>query len=556
MIKKLQVNISTKFNLSLLLISIVSFFCLNTITSQTIELINIYPGEESGYEKGIIFNDHIYFVGNNGEGAGVELMRTDGTEGGTTLVKDINPGAADTDFGDFYIHNNLLIFRVVVGNNMTEVYRSDGTEDGTFKIDELFIGTLGADRMVSFGDYLYYIKLNLSLDVVLHRTDGAVGGNVSLGVEGMKPGMFVYNDLMYFTGSVDGIQGLYSMSLDEDFTLLIPATADDGTPSISEGRAQRIGDDLFYIMSPSSAGKTLHKYNIATGENQLLIDPTLNPVQNVNHIHRFNDKIAFVATLPDTGIELWVSDGTVEGTNVLEINTSMGMPNGINFTLEGETLGDLFVFVGQTNEEGEELWATDGTPAGTFLLKDIREGNADSDPSSFIRRGNNLFFSALNPESGRELWMTDGTVEGTQLFVDIVEGSPSGNPSEFLIYNSCLYFRGIASDGGFELYKICDPLINTFEKEANTIAVNLFPNPSSSSGEINIGFPTSFLGEHVNLTVFSLDGRKVFSQQIITEENNTINFQQPLVGNFLIAGRNDKGKVIFTKLINRFPLAR
>jgi ELWxxDGT repeat protein len=79
-------------------------------------------------------------------------------------------------------------------------------------------------------------------------------------------------------------------------------------------------------------------------------------------------------------------------------------------------VGSLFYFSGNDGSHGNELWRSDGTPAGTFLLKDVRPGAYSSWPSVFTRSNGLLFFSA-----GQTLWKSDGTPEGTSP----VEGAPA-----------------------------------------------------------------------------------------------------------------------------------
>ena len=72
------------------------------------------------------------------------------------------------------------------------------------------------------------------------------------------------------------------------------------------------------------------------------------------------------------------------------------------------------VFDPNDGTDGVEPWVTDGTAAGTVLLKDISPGSASSSPQDFTRLLNgSLKFSASTAANGDELWMTDGTAAGT-----------------------------------------------------------------------------------------------------------------------------------------------
>src|ERR1700755_2231270 len=78
-------------------------------------------------------------------------------------------------------------------------------------------------------------------------------------------------------------------------------------------------------------------------------------------------------------------------------------------------MGDLACFVAEDDEHGAELWRSDGTDGGTFLLADIRPGSDTSYPEDLVVIGGTLYFSADDGVNGRELWRSDGTVAGTYM---------------------------------------------------------------------------------------------------------------------------------------------
>src|SRR5215208_3127821 len=76
--------------------------------------------------------------------------------------------------------------------------------------------------------------------------------------------------------------------------------------------------------------------------------------------------------------------------------------------------GTLF-FTADDGVHGRELWASDGTEAGTRLVKDLVPGSSGSFPEEMVAVGGTLFFSVFTPETGTELWKSDGTAAGTVL---------------------------------------------------------------------------------------------------------------------------------------------
>ena len=76
-------------------------------------------------------------------------------------------------------------------------------------------------------------------------------------------------------------------------------------------------------------------------------------------------------------------------------------------------------FAADDGTHGEELWVTDGTVAGTKMVKDINPGSSSSSICWMHRFNDKVVFSADNGEDGSELWISDGTEEGTYMVLDI-----------------------------------------------------------------------------------------------------------------------------------------
>jgi len=161
--------------------------------------------------------------------------------------------------------------------------------------------------------------------------------------------------------------------------------------------------------------------------------------------------------------EIWKSDGTAAGTsNVYTLPNAIGVSNGgqffsdrqstYNFSLDGTT--NILYFGQYDAANGNELWRTDGTTAGTFLLKDIKPGSGGSFPWGFCKIGNEVFFNATEITFERKLWKTDGTTAGTvQVPVAepffIVDGAIAklGSKMVFFAHNTIDGYEPYISDG-------------------------------------------------------------------------------------------------------------
>lgn len=154
---------------------------------------------------------------------------------------------------------------------------------------------------------------------------------------------------------------------------------------------------------------------------------------------KFNGKYYFTADFSGKS-PLFYTDGTATGTGYLkeDVKTLISW----NVT-ERAVVNNTLIFVGDTQNEGTELWITDGTEAGTVLLKDIYVGDKDSDPEDFFvtQDKSKLFFTAKTENEGRELWVTDGTASGTKLVKDIHTGTSGDDINSITEMNGNVYFE-------------------------------------------------------------------------------------------------------------------
>lgn len=125
--------------------------------------------------------------------------------------------------------------------------------------------------------------------------------------------------------------------------------------------------------------------------------------------------LLFFTARDENGRELWKSDGTDEGT-VRVLDLKPGRESGFTEIPADHPFADvdgtLFFAVGD-DAHGNELWKSDGTAEGTIMVKDIRPGSEGSNPRSLSVVDGILFFTADDGAHGRELWKSDGTESGT-----------------------------------------------------------------------------------------------------------------------------------------------
>ncbi|MEI9809547.1 MAG: ELWxxDGT repeat protein [Bacteroidota bacterium] len=181
-----------------------------------------------------------------------------------------------------------------------------------------------------------------------------------------------------------------------------------------------------------------------------------------------------------TDWKLWKSDGTTAGTVMVKdmyTGSTSGTPNAGNPQTFCVMNGKLYFYGVDAN--GAELWVTDGTTGGTYMIKDIFAGGS-SGPTRLTAAGTTLYFRATNgTTNGAELWKTDGTSGGTSMVKDIYSGSGSSNPDQLVLIGSDLYFQANDNVSGAELWKSDGTSSGTvLVKDINT-AVNTASTPTN-----------------------------------------------------------------------------
>jgi ELWxxDGT repeat protein len=190
------------------------------------------------------------------------------------------------------------------------------------------------------------------------------------------------------------------------------------------------GDEL-WITDGTSAGTQMVK-DIRPPNTNTLGDPNYDGSEPKFFAQMDDGRILFQAKDDEyRRTELWITDGTEEGTNLFMDLDEYSSAEPEYLTALGN--GRIVFSYDDPFNTGRELWVTDGTVGGTQLLKDINPSLTfprSSDPEYFKAVGEDrVIFIADDKIHGKELWVTDGTAAGTQLLRDITPGSDG---SEFL----------------------------------------------------------------------------------------------------------------------------
>ncbi|WP_040278277.1 ELWxxDGT repeat protein [Psychroserpens damuponensis] len=129
--------------------------------SGTILVKNINPSSSSNATNFIDINGTLFFTANDGTN-GQELWKSDGTESGTVLVKNINQNSNQSSIQyydlQFVIHQDKLYFEADDGINGSELWVSDGTSSGTQLLRDINIGNNSSNitKLTSTSNYVLF----------------------------------------------------------------------------------------------------------------------------------------------------------------------------------------------------------------------------------------------------------------------------------------------------------------------------------------------------------------------------------------------------------------
>jgi ELWxxDGT repeat protein len=372
-----------------------------------------------------------YFVADDGV-HGRELWRSDGTQAGTRLVRNIRADAEGTARGSRPAHltavGDTLFFSADDGKHGPELWRSDGTRAGTVLVKDIApTGGSGPQELARLGRKIFFTARDGRHGRELWRSDGSRTGTVL--VKDILPRAPYYN---FPINDVTSIGGKLFFA------------ADDGAT----------GSELW--SSGGTRASTVLVRDIRLPKYEEADFPGSTP----SGFTGFGGQVYFSADDGWRGSELWASDGTRAGTHLVkdiqpdEVYDGSSHPGG--FTVAG---GRLF-FAADGGPDGRALWASDGTGAGTVLVKAIDPTHPEpldgGGPSGLTRLGTDVMFADNEGVHGRELWRSDGTADGTVLVEDVNPTSgtePNGStPSALTTVGDRVFF--VADDGthGRELW--------------------------------------------------------------------------------------------------------
>lgn len=483
----------------------------------------------SSIEESVSFKGELFFTASDNL-HGAELWKSDGTPEGTTLLKDINEGPIGSNPQSFFAYEDKLYFTATTGALGQEIWVSDGTAGGTKNFLDMATGpdNFFVSQWIIYKDDLIVLDRNNGFRINLSTlTYECLLTSCYTGITGE---LFVKNGQLYLHNGYNGFLARYNDSAKtfEPFDF----------PNFTDIEQTYVGEQTIYLFSNLNNDQTLFgKYDFTTEEFDSLASWTVDRYgkieigESLEIAEQFFFSLNIYPNSSEPSDELWVSDGTVEGT--LLVRSTQWSPH----TYESELLNfvsynGLLYYV--SNEvDGNTLWVSDGTAAGTHVVNgsriqkkgrvsdsdnpltlwndefyfesgkglsivdvnNISETYAYEDPLNaltFLQSTNNHFFYSIKEESFREsLWISDPSPKiSFSESISFGEVAPNSCEGYFTIINNIgradLFISKIQLTGqGFYLDKDFPDLIEKGSSEL--VGINFFPEENGDFlGELNL----------------------------------------------------------------------
>lgn len=436
-----------------------------------------------------------------------ELWKTNGTKSGTLLLKSFDYLADDDNFYWFAPMvdvNGILFFY----NEMGELWKSDGTTTGTTLVKDF-----PAVMQVAPSPTHAYVLVGTSAGgQELWKTNGTPSGTVKIKNIGAGSGRNEYqrfptafmNNIFYFIGN-DGVHGfeLWRSNGTASGTYIVTdlRTGDNDEYYTDIWRMIVFNGSLYLSGSYDENLYALYKSNGTAGGTQKLI--------NINAVQGFipnGDQLLFIPENKNNALqEVWATDGTEAGTQLVKRLDNTDLAYNITY----EVVNEAIYF---TTARNSKLWRTDGTACGTFS---VPLNITDVSPIEKIE--NTLIMGGHSPIYGKELYRYD------------LSNAPASPCGQSVAARS-------ASPG-------VDGLLMSSEEETVTSA----PNPFHNTFAIRIN---SDHGSVARLTVFNSTGKEIESVEQIPS-NTSYAFGQTWSPGLYIVKIEVDGKLVSKKIIKK-----
>jgi ELWxxDGT repeat protein len=344
-------------------------------------------------------NGKLFFVGSD-DSHFEQLFTSDGTEAGTVLVKDV--GQAPSNIESMTNVNGTLFFVANDGTHGRELWRSNGTAAGTVMVKDINPGPAESipSGLTNVDGELFFTANDGAHGISLWKSDGTEAGTVLVASPGLRlSNLTAVNGTLFFTATDFGALGSGHQLWKSDGT-------EAGTVEVAD----------------VPGGNSIENVTVVGGELYFAV----------------GDRVPTRFGTAFTGQHLFKSDGTAGGTVAVKDITLGTTPPGVSLagspSLDDLTRapfltnvnGTLF-FTADDGATGLQVWETDGTPEGTVPVTAINPDGAFH-PQLLTNVNGKLFFVADDGTHGRELFVETTTAAPPVEGVALNDGSGQPGP--------------------------------------------------------------------------------------------------------------------------------
>lgn len=390
----------------------------------------------------------IYFAADDGI-HGSEPWVSDVTVEGTRLIADVNPGALSSVYFGSPQRRELawgtqLLFQAWHAASGSEPWITDGTPAGTRRLADLSPGSSSSDphEFFALGSRFAFTARHPLLGDELWLSDGTAQGtqliDIRPGADSSRPIVVAMDGVLpggnHLFQAEDDVHGreLWVTDGSRAGTRLLADLMPGRSSSPSIRQAWLIGGRAVFAAADPTSGSEPGITDGTSAGTRLLHDihpgqgSSIDPSQFV--AARAGSNLLFVADDGAHGSEPWITDGTHAGTILLRDIARRATLGSHPRTIG--TLLERILFVADQPGVGIEPWISDGTERGTVLLRDLvpgpGPGPGHTPPQAGLETADHLWFAHRDAATGREPWITDGSTEGTRLLRDIAAGGTGG----------------------------------------------------------------------------------------------------------------------------------
>ncbi len=351
---------------------------------------------------------------------GTELWSSDGTVAGTRRVKDVCPGVCSGAVELGVATLGRIWFRGFTPSRGAELWSSDLTPAGTRLSRETCPGSCDGrpSGWLALGSRLYFNAVGPGGLASLWVSDGTTARPLPAAIFGL--GARLTGTSIVFSGSDEehGAEPWVTNGTAAGTGPLADLTSDN-LASSDPRVLMPAGGRAFFYADDGIAGRELWVSDGTEEGTRLAYEFEPGPGGSSSEFPSSSEAagrlVLFSDSNFDLGSSLFGSDGTPAGSGVL-------LPESVRVDRRRQRAGDQLFFFGSESDRGEELWVTDGTPSGTARLTDLVPPEPfrpdDGSPPVFqvlLALGDRAVVPALSATGGEELWISDGTPGGTQL---------------------------------------------------------------------------------------------------------------------------------------------